>query len=144
MPSPMDAVLSTCSIEPVWFVWAELSNNTDSDNRVREAVSEAIGLDYGAGYDRVSLETGGATQFCRPVEGSFDGPMDDLVEVPARILTFSIPRDPEILANAIETIQRMHSYEEPVIYIKEAFATRADYAKSSANPNRMWNRGGQD
>ncbi len=67
--------------------------------------------------------------------------MDETVEMPARTLTFSVPRDPETLAKAIEAIQYTHSYEEPVIYVMEGAATRADYETDRDNPNRWWNRG---
>jgi len=57
-------------------------------------------------------------------------------------LTFSIPLDPEMLSITIETIREYHSYEEPVIYINDCYATRSDYSKDDDNPNRWRNRGG--
>ena len=136
--SPLDAALSTCSLEPVWFIRAELAARDDA--RVREAVADAVGLSYGS-FDRVALESAEGMQFFRPTKGSRSGEMDETVEMPARALTFSVPRDPETLAKAIEAIRYAHSYEEPVIYVIEGAATRADCETDRDNPNRWWNRG---
>ncbi len=62
-PSPLDAALSTCSLEPVWFIRVELAARDDA--RVREAVAEAVGLSYGS-FERVALESAEGTQFFRP------------------------------------------------------------------------------
>jgi len=136
--SPLDAALNTCSLERVWFIRVELAAHDDA--RVREAVADAVGLSYGS-YDRVALESAEGTQFFHPTKGSRLGEMDETVEMPARTLTFSVPRDPETLAKAIEAIRYAHSYEEPVIYVMEGAATRADYETDRDNPNRWWNRG---
>jgi hypothetical protein len=130
--------LNTCSLEPVWFIRVELSAFDDA--RVREAVADAVGLPYGS-YDRVALESAEGTLFFRPTKGSRSGEVHETVETPARALTFSVPRDPETLAKAIEAIRYAHSYEEPVIYVMEGAATRADYEADRDNPNRWWNRG---
>ena len=45
-----------------------------------------------------------------------------------------------MLAAAIEAVGQAHSYEEPVIYITESFATRADMKNDALNPNRSFNR----
>ena len=136
--NPLDAALRTCSLEPVWFIRVELAARDDA--RVREAVADAVGLSYGS-FERVALESAEGTQFFRPTKGTTSGEMDETVEMPARTLTFSVPRDPETLAKAIEAIQYTHSYEEPVIYVMEGAATRADYETNRDNPNRWWNRG---
>ena len=141
MPTPLDAVLKTCSIEPVWFVRTELSQEDDNDDRVRDAVMNAVGLAYGAHYDRVCFESGTGTQFFRTKAGSIEGETGSAQALPARALTFSIPRDAELLAIAIETIREYHSYEEPVIYIQDGYATRSDYPQDDSNPNRWNNRG---
>lgn len=139
MSTPVDAILNSCSIERVWFVWTELSND-DDDDRLRDAVSDAVGLNYCAHYDRVCFESGAGTQFYRSRAGSIDGEKNETVSLAARVLTFSIPQDPSLLAIAIEAIREHHSYEEPVIYVLDGYATRADYANDRDNPNRFWNR----
>jgi len=134
----LDATLKTCALEPVWFLWVELAARDDA--RVREAVADAVGLTYGP-YDRVAFESASGAQYFRPKSGSQAGDIGETVEMPARTLSFSLPRDPETLAKAIEAIRHAHSYEEPVIYVMEGAATRADYDGDRGNPNRWWNRG---
>lgn len=140
LPVPMDAILSSCALEPVWFVWAELWVGPD-DNSVREAVLAAVKLNYGDHYDRVCFESGAGTQYCRSRTGAIEGEKAETEAYPVRTLTFSLPRDPPVLASAIEAIRQSHSYEEPVIYVTEGYATRADDRNQRANPNRYWNRG---
>jgi len=130
--------LKTCSLEPVWFVRVELLERDDA--RVREAVADAVGLDYGS-YDRVAFESAAGICFFRPREGAQSGEREGTVEMPFRILSFSLPRNAEMLGQAIEAIRYAHTLEEPVIYVTEALATRADYSTDRSNPNRWWNRG---
>ncbi|WP_119273025.1 hypothetical protein [Taklimakanibacter deserti] len=130
--------LKTCALEPVWFVWVELTEKDDA--RIRESLTEAVGLNYGS-YDRVALESAFGTCFFRPQEGAKSGKRESTSKVPVRVLTFSLPKDPEMLGKAIEAVRHAHTLEEPVIYVIEGFATRADYASDRSNPNRWWNRG---
>ena len=136
----VNALLSTCQLEPVWFVRAELADRDDA--RVREAVTGAVGLVYGS-YDSVAFESARGMQYCRPIEGSHEGSPVGMVEIPVRELRFSLTRDPGTLARALEAIRAVHSYEEPVISVTEGWATRADYSKGKDNPNRWWNREGE-
>ena len=134
----VNAKLTTCRLVPVWFVRVELADRDDA--RVREAVTEAAGLDYGA-FDGVAFESATGLQFFRPREGTEVGARDTAIEMPVRVLRFSVPRDPDTLARAIEAIREAHSYEEPVIGVTEGWASRADYSTDRDNPNRWWNRG---
>ncbi len=125
-------------LEPVWFIHVELASRDDA--RVREAVTAAVGLHYGS-YDRVALETSDGVQFFHPIKGSHVGEGEKTLTLPVRVLSFSIPREDELLKAALEAIHHAHSYEEPVIYITESMASRAVYAEGRDNPNRWWNRG---
>jgi hypothetical protein len=130
--------LKTCSLEPVWFVWVELTERDDV--RIREAVADAIGLNYGS-YDRVAFESAFGTCFFRPREGSKPGKQGKTRETPVRVLTFSLLRNAEMLGKAIEAIRYVHRLQEPVIYVIEGLATRAEYSTDRSNPNRWWNCG---
>lgn len=134
----VNAHLTTCHLDPVWFVRTELADRDDA--RIREAVTQATGLRYGD-YDGVAFESATGTQFFRPVEGSVAGARAEEIRMPVRVLSFSLPRDAEMLARAIEAIRHSHSYEEPVISVTEGWATRAHDADQRDNPNRWWNRG---
>ena len=130
--------LNSCSLIPVWFVRVELAQR--DDQRVRESVANAVALEYGA-YNRVAFESSAGVQFFCPQQDSQSGDIQRTVEMPTRILTFSIVKQTDKLAMAIEAIRETHSYEEPVIYISEGMASRADYSADRDNPNRWWNRG---
>jgi hypothetical protein len=130
--------LKTCSLEPVWLVRVELTGKDDA--RVREAVADAVGLNYGS-YDRVAFESALGACYFRPREGAKSGKRENTSEIPVRVLTFSLPRNAEMLGQAIEAVRRAHLLEEPVIYVIEGLATRADYSTDRSNPNRWWNRG---
>ena len=125
-------------LEPVWLVHVELAARDDA--RVREAVTEAAGLIYGK-YDRVAFESAAGLQYFRPREGSHPGAVPSTHSMPVRVLRFSLPRDPELLTAALDAVNRAHSYEEPVVYVTESFASRANYSQNRDNPNRWWNRG---
>lgn len=145
--SAINAALKTCKFEKSWMVRVELADRDDS--RVREAVTTAVGLRYGD-YQGVAFEGGHGMQFFQPLEGSVmgdkphDGEMWDFmrtVEMPVRVLTFSVPMDVQVLARAVEAVRESHSYEEPVITVHEVLACRADDSDQRDNPNRWWNRG---
>jgi hypothetical protein len=80
-------------------------------------------------------------QFFHPIKGSQLGELANTITLPVRVLSFSIVRDEELLKSALEAIHNAHSYEEPVIYITESMASRAEYSESRDNPNRWWNSG---
>ena len=94
--SPLDAVLTSCRIEPVWFIWVELWEGYE-DARVRIAVMEAVALDYGAFYDQVCFESGTGTQFCSAKPGARPGQSPDIVALPVRSQTFRCPATPRCL-----------------------------------------------
>ncbi len=136
--SELNSHLTTCSFASVWFVWVELADRDDA--RVREAVVEAISLPYGP-YEGVAFESFAGKQFFRPKKGSKLGDSPETVEMPARVLTFTVDGDAAMLAKAIEAVRETHSYEEPVILIQRVLASRADFSEDRDNPNRWWNRG---
>ena len=55
-------------------------------------------------------------------------------------MTFSLQRNPKIIAAAIEAIRRSHSFKVPATYVTEGYATHFDYRSLRANPNRFWYR----
>ncbi|MEL6551606.1 MAG: hypothetical protein AAFQ54_15300 [Pseudomonadota bacterium] len=134
----LNSSLSTCSFIESWLVWVELADRDDA--RIREAVTAAIGLDYGP-YEGVAFESGPGFQFFKPKDGSQLGASAATVQMPARVLTFTVAGDEKMLAKAIEAVRHAHSYEEPVILVFTGFASRADYSDDRDNPNRWWNRG---
>lgn len=137
-PQNVNAALTSCALEAVWLVRVELAERDDA--RVREAVTRATGLVYGK-YRGVAFETAVGVQFFEPAEGSRLGDGHGAVAMPARVLSFSLPCDPAVLAAALEAVREYHSYEEPVIMVTESYASRAEDDKNRDNPHRWWNRG---
>ena len=53
----------------------------------------------------------------------------------------SLPRRSAILESVMDAVLWVHAYEEPVIYLREDWVSRAAYDPNSNNPNRWWNNG---
>lgn len=121
----------------VWRIWIELG--PEDDDALRNALNAEIGLTYGA-YDHVSFESADGTQFFRGRSGTASGEMENSTSRSVRTLCFSIPRDDAALGKVLNLTHRLHSYEEPVVHIQEAYATRAMPSTSQGNPRRWWNR----
>ncbi len=51
-------------------------------------------------------------------------------------LKISIERDSAIREKAMDCILSVHHYEEPVIFVREAWASRANYNPKNDNPHR--------
>ena len=45
------------------------------------------------------------------------------------------------LERVMDAILNVHHYEQPMIYVREDWASRANYDPNNANPNRWWNDG---
>ena len=56
-------------------------------------------------------------------------------------LKISVERDVVVLERVMDAILAVHHYEEPVIFLREDWASRAAYNPDSDNPNRWWNNG---
>lgn len=124
-------------IVEVWCIRIELG--PEDDDALRNALNAEIGLIYGA-YDHVSFESAHGSQFFRGGSGTVSGEMEVSTSRSVRTLSFSIPRDDATLGKALGLIHRLHSYEEPVVYIQEASATRTRVKIGGNNPRKWWNR----
>ena len=56
-------------------------------------------------------------------------------------LKISVERDPEALERVMDAILQVHHDEEPVIFLREDWASRAVYDPTNDNPNRWWSNG---
>lgn len=56
-------------------------------------------------------------------------------------LKISIERDLGALSKVMDAILQVHHYEEPVIFVREDWASRAAYDPTRDNPHRWWNNG---
>lgn len=138
--SPADELSEqTFRLERVYVVTVHIPN--PEVEKVLEAVTAAVPLGYGF-YDQVAyLDAPGLEQF-RPREGSKGGVQEKAGRSPTTKVSFSIPRESDSLAKVLAAIRHTHSYEEPVIYVHEAWRSRTT-DRDENNPNRWWNQKGQ-
>lgn len=127
----------TNNLDPVFKLHVELG--PEDDESLRLALSKELGLTYGR-YDHVAFESHTGTQFFRGRQGTASGAMQEATSRRVRALSFSIPRDEAILKSTLGLIHNLHSYEEPVVYVSEAYATRTRGNQSNDSPNKWWNR----
>ena len=129
---------------PVWRL--EIQTRPDDAERLLDAVVTVEPLQYGryrrnASVSAVGAETG------QPEENStttthIDGFKAGGTETyPMVELKFSIPRDQAILERVMDAVHHAHHYEEPVIHLREEWASRAAYDPNNDNPDRWWNDG---
>lgn len=132
------------SFVPVWTLEVQtLPGDTD---RILDAVMEVHPLGYGR-YQRNARISAVGRETAQPEPGSTTathaaGFTPSATETyPMVELKISIERDLEVLERVIDAILDVHHYEEPVIFLREDWASRANYDPNSDNPNRWWNNG---
>jgi hypothetical protein len=97
-----------------------------------------VKFEYGK-YDQVAFIDAPALEQFRPLEGSKAGQFASAGRAPTTNVSFSVPRDPVMLKKALDAIHKVHSYEEPVVYIHEVWRTR-NIGGDDSNPDKWWNR----
>ncbi len=129
---------------PVWTL--EIQTVLEDTDKILDAVMDVHPLSFGryqrnASISAVGMETAqpeaGSTTTSH-VEGFKAGNTETYPMVELKI---SIERDLAILEKVMDAILYVHHYEEPVIFLREDWASRADYDPNSDNPNRWWNNG---
>jgi hypothetical protein len=129
---------------PVWTL--EIQTVPEDTDKILDAVMEVHPLSYGryrrnASISAVGMETtqpeAGSTTTSH-IEGFEAGNTETYPMVELKI---SIERDQAILEKVMDAILYVHHYEEPVIFLREDWASRANYNPKSENPNRWWNNG---
>jgi hypothetical protein len=134
--SPAQIIGATYRVEPAYYVECHVPN-AEVDT-VLHAVAEAVKLEYGK-YDQVAfIDAAGLEQF-RPLEGSKAGQRAGAGRAPTTNVSFSVPHDLVMLKMALDAIHKVHSYEEPVVYIHEVWRTR-NTGGDDKNPDKWWNR----
>ena len=129
---------------PVWTI--EIQTLPEDTDRILDAVMAVHPLSYGR-YQRNASISAIGKETARPEPGStttehVDGFQAGNTETyPMVELKISIERDPSLLAKVMDAIIHVHHYEEPVIFLREDWASRAAYNPNSDNPNRWWNNG---
>ncbi len=127
---------------PVWTL--EIQTLPDDTDRILNAVMEVHPLSYGR-YERTASISAVGRETARPKQNSTTSThvaefiVGSTETYPMVELKISIERDTKILEKVMDAIVYAHHYEQPVIYLREDWASRANYDPQSTNPNRWWN-----
>ncbi len=130
--------------DPVWTL--EIQTVGADVDRILDAVVAVHPLRYGK-YERNASVSATGFETARPPAGSTTATHLDSFEpgateaYPVVELKISIERDPELLAPVMDAVLDVHHYEEPAIFLREDWASRAAYNPNNDNPNRWWNNG---
>ena len=132
------------ALAPVWTI--EIQTLPETTDRILDAVMRVHPLGYGR-YQRNASISAMGKETSRPEAGStttqhVDGFVAGGTQTyPMVELKISIERDLAVLEKVMDAILDVHHYEEPVIFVREDWASRANYNPRSHNPNRWWNNG---
>jgi len=129
---------------PVWTI--EVQTIPGDTDRILDEIMKVYPLGYGR-YQRNASISATGLETSRPTEGSTTTThvetftAGETETYPMVELKISIERDLNILAAVMDAIHFAHHYEEPVIFLREDWASRAHYDPKNDNPNRWWNNG---
>ncbi len=132
------------SVVPVWTL--EIQTLPEDVDRILDTVLQVHSLSFGR-YERNASISALGRETAQPktdstttthVAGFTAGATETYPMVELKI---SIERDRAVLEKVMDAILDVHHYEEPVIFIREDWASRANYDPTSDNPNRWWNNG---
>lgn len=129
---------------PVFTV--EVQTLPEDTDRILDEVMKVHPLSFGR-YQRNASISAVGKETAQPEPGStttthVDGFEPGSTETyPMVELKISIDRDLAELAKVMDAIIYAHHYEEPVIFVREDWASRVAYDPQSDNPNRWWNNG---
>ncbi|MEM1161498.1 MAG: hypothetical protein AAGJ28_11235 [Pseudomonadota bacterium] len=129
---------------PVWTL--EIQTLPGDVDRLLDAVMAVHPLSYGR-YQRNASVSAIGKETAQPEPNSTTtnhkaGYQAGTTETyPMVELKISIERDQATLAKVMDAVIAAHHYEEPVIFLREDWVSRAAYDPKSTNPNRWWNNG---
>ena len=131
-------------LEPVFTI--EIQTLMEDTDRILDEILKVHPLAYG-NYQRNASISAEGRETARPNEGStttthVEGYRAGATETyPMVEMKISIERDLAVLERVMDAILEVHHYEEPVIFVREDWVSRANYDPNSDNPNRFWNNG---
>ena len=127
---------------PVWTL--EIQTLPEDTDRILDAVMAVHPLSFGR-YERNASISGMGRETARPKDQSTtsthvcDFEVGQTETYPMVELKVSIERDLQALERVMDAILDVHHYEEPVIFVREDWASRSSYDPMSTNSNRWWN-----
>ena len=132
------------TFEPVWTL--EIQTLPEDADRILDEVMKVHPLGYGR-YQRNASISAIGRETAQPQANSTttthkEGYQAGATETyPMVELKISIERDLAVLEKVMDAVIRVHHYEQPVIFLREDWASRAAYDPNSDNTNRWWNNG---
>lgn len=127
-------------MEPHWLVTFQAP--AEDVDRIFEEITRHTSLRHGK-TDKNAFRSVGGQEYYRPREGTPTGAEDEVRKRPGvDEMSLFIPRDRAVLTRVIEAIYEVHSYYEPVIFVREVLRSRCKGLDDSQNPHRWWNRNG--
>jgi hypothetical protein len=94
-------------------------------------------------YDGNLFQSAAGVEHYRPLEGAAAGAEGEVRRRPGVVeLSFQLPAGQELLAQVVEAIFQIHSYQEPLIVVREVLASRSKGLDDKDNPHRWWNTTG--
>ncbi len=129
---------------PVWTL--EIQTVPEDTDKILDAVMDVYPLSYGR-YQRNASISATGVETAQPEAHSTttthvkDFSAGETETYPMVELKISVERDLQVLEKVMNAILYVHHYEEPVIFLREDWASRANYDPKSNNPNRWWNNG---
>ena len=131
----------TGTVERVWQI--EIQATPEDADKIIDAVMEVDPLIYGR-YTRNAFVSAVGSETYLPEENSTSavhlGAANTVQTFPSVLIVLSVAQKPETLGHVLDAIRDVHHYEEPLIFIKDCWASRASYDPHNSNPNRWWNR----
>ena len=124
----------------------EIQTLPEDTDRILDAVMAVHPLSFGR-YQRNASISAVGRETAQPESNStttthVDGFVPGSTETyPMVELKISVERDLSILAKVMDAVIGLLHYEEPVIFVREDWASRAAYDPNSDNPHRWWNNG---
>ncbi len=124
----------------------DINTRPDDAGRLLDAIYAVHPLAVGQ-YERNATCTAPGAETGRPGAQTVtrihnpDFAADGTEVYPSVELKVSFERDLDVLQKIMEAVLHAHQYEEPIIHVKEAWASRAAYTPRNDNPNRWWNDG---
>ena len=131
-------------LEPVWTI--EIQTLPSDTDRILDAMMQVHPLRFGRYECNASISAPGR-ETAQPMANSTTTTHKDGYDAgqtetyPMVELKISVERDLATLESVMDAIIDVHHYEEPVIFVREDWASRAAYDPQSDNPHRWWNNG---
>ena len=127
-------------LEP--FLLVSLQAPEADVERIMTAVGRLAPLAIGR-YDRNVFQSAAGIEYYRPLEGAAAGAEGETRRRPGIVeLSFQLPMDETLLSEIVESIFQVHSYQEPLIVVREVLASRSKGLDDRDNPHRWWNTTG--